>query len=48
MNKLIQKLSNSSQEEIRNQALILIQQLTSHNEEMKKTVLFNDVSFFYI
>ena len=27
---------------MRNQALVLVQQLTAHNEEMKKTVVFNE------
>ena len=44
MNKLLQRLPDRSREEVRNQALVLIQQLTSQNEEMKKTVVFNEVS----
>lgn len=43
MNKLLQRLPDSSREEVRNQAIVLIQQLTSLNEEMKKTVVFNEV-----
>lgn len=43
MNKLLQRLPDSSREEVRNQAIVLIQQLTSSNEEMKKTVAFNEV-----
>jgi hypothetical protein len=43
MNKLLQRLPDSSREEVRNQAIVLIQQLTSSNEEMKKTVVFNEV-----
>ena len=43
MNKLLQRLPDSSREEVRNQAIVLIQQLTSTNEEMKKTVVFNEV-----
>jgi hypothetical protein len=42
MNKLLQRLSDRSKEEVRNQAIVLIQQLTVHNEEMKKTVVFNE------
>jgi hypothetical protein len=42
MNKLLQRLPDGSREEIRNQAIVLIQQLTVHNEEMKKTVVFNE------
>eukprot|EP01035_Chromulina_nebulosa_P029590 gene29590-39239_t len=42
MNKLLQRLPDSSREEVRNQAIVLIQQLTSTNEEMKKTVVFNE------
>lgn len=45
MNKLLQRLPDSSREEVRNQAIVLIQQLTSTNEEMKKTVVFNEVRF---
>ena len=44
MNKLLQRLPDRSREEVRNQALVLIQQLTSQNEEMKKTVVFNEVN----
>ena len=43
MNKLLQRLPDRSKEEISNQALILVQQLTANNEEMKKTVAFNEV-----
>jgi hypothetical protein len=42
MNKLLQRLPDSSREEVRNQALVFIQQLTGCNEEMKKTVVFNE------
>lgn len=48
MNKLLQRLPDSSREEVRNQAIVLIQQLTSTNEEMKKTVVFNEVSIMLI
>ncbi len=48
MNKLLQRLPDNSREEVRNQAIILIQQLTSKNEEMKKTVGFNEVSLIGI
>mmetsp|Transcript_340 Transcript_340/g.744 ORF Transcript_340/g.744 Transcript_340/m.744 type:complete len:180 (+) Transcript_340:115-654(+) len=36
MNKLLQRLPDSSREEVRNQAIVLVQQLTLSNEEMKK------------
>jgi hypothetical protein len=45
MNKLLQRLPDRSREEVSNQALILIQQLTANNEEMKKTVAFNEVYY---
>jgi hypothetical protein len=38
-------LPDRSREEVRNQAIVLIQQLTKHNEDMKKTVGFNEVNF---
>ena len=43
MTKLLQRLPDRSREEVRNQAIVLVQQLTSRNEEMKKTVVFNEV-----
>jgi hypothetical protein len=46
MIKLLQRLPDSTREEVRNQAIVLIQQLTSKNEEMKKTVAFNEVGQF--
>lgn len=48
MNKLLQRLPDSAREEVRNQAIVLIQQLTSSNEEMKKTVVFNEVGLFFL
>ena len=42
MNKLLLRLPDLSREEVRNQSLVLVQQLTLKNEEMKKTVVFND------
>ena len=42
MNKLLLRLPDTSREEVRNQSLVLVQQLTLKNEEMKKTVVFND------
>ena len=42
MNKLLQRLPDTSREAVRNQALLLVQQLTSNNEEMKKTLVFNE------
>jgi hypothetical protein len=47
MNKLLQRLPDSSREEVRNQAIVFVQQLTASNEEMKKTVVFNEVSLLY-
>ena len=43
MNKLLQRLPDRNREEVSNQAIVLVQQLTVHNEEMKKTVVFNEV-----
>ena len=43
MNKLLHRVADRSREEVGNQALVLIQQLTLTNEEMKKTVAFNEV-----
>ena len=42
MNKLLHRLSDHSREEVRNQALVFVKQLTAHNEEVKKTVVFNE------
>jgi pyruvate/2-oxoglutarate dehydrogenase complex dihydrolipoamide acyltransferase (E2) component len=42
MTKLLQRLPDSSREAVRNQALLLVQQLTSSNEEMKNTLVFNE------
>ena len=42
MNKLLQRLPDSSREAVRNQALVLVQQLTRTNEEMMTTVVFNE------
>jgi hypothetical protein len=43
MNKLLHRVADRSREEVGNEALVLIQQLTVTNEEMKKTVAFNEV-----
>lgn len=43
LTKLLNRMPDRSREEVSNQAIILIQQLTSRNEEMKKTVAFNEV-----
>ena len=48
MTKLLQRLPDRSREEVRNQAIVLVQQLTSRNEEMKKTVVFNEVCIIYM
>jgi hypothetical protein len=42
MTKLLQLLPVSAREEVRNQALTLLMQLTAKNEEMKKTLAFNE------
>ena len=42
MNKLLQRLPDSSREAVRDQALLLVQKLTRNSEEMKKTLVFND------
>ena len=44
MNKLLHRVADRSREEVGNQALVLIQQLTLTNEELKNTVAFNEVS----
>jgi hypothetical protein len=44
MNKLLQRLPDRSREAVRDQALILVQKLTANSEEMKKTLVFNEVS----
>ena len=44
MNKLLQRLPDSSREAVRDQALVLVQKLTANSEEMKKTLVFNEVS----
>jgi len=46
MTKLLQRLPDRSREEVSNQAILLVQQLTAKNEEMKKTVVFNEVILF--
>lgn len=46
MIKLLQSLPDSSREEVRNQSIFFIYQLTLNNEEMKKTVVFNEVIAF--
>jgi hypothetical protein len=43
LTKLLNRMPDRSREEVSNQAIILIQQLTATNEEMKKTVAFNEV-----
>ena len=48
MNKLLHRVADRSREEVGNEALVLIQQLTVTNEEMKKTVAFNEVILLYI
>ncbi len=44
MSKLLRRLPDSSREEVRDQAIVLIQQLTANNEEMKKNVVFQEVA----
>lgn len=48
MTKLLNRVPDRSREEVSNQAIILIQQLTVSNEEMKKAVAFNEVLSHYI
>ena len=36
--KLLQRLPDTTKEEVRNQIVVLINQMTAVNEEMKKTV----------
>ena len=48
MTKLLHRLTDRSREEVSNQAIVLVQQLTSRNEEMKKTVVFNEVSKTFV
>lgn len=45
MTKLLNRVPDRSREEVSNQAIILIQQLTVSNEEMKKAVAFNEVRY---
>lgn len=47
MNKLLNSIPDRSREEVSNQAIILISQLTESNEDMKKTVAFNEVQYLY-
>lgn len=42
MHKLLQRLPDTNREEVRNQAIILVQQLTANNDEMKKVVVFDE------
>jgi hypothetical protein len=44
MTKLLLRLPDRGREEVSNQAIVLVQQLTVQNEEMKKTVVFNEVN----
>lgn len=43
MSKLLKRLPDTSREEVRDQAIVLVQQLTRNNEEMKKNFVFNEV-----
>ena len=38
MMKLLQRLPDATKEEVRNQIIVLLNQMTATNEEMKKTV----------
>ncbi len=42
MTKLLRRLPDNAREEVRNQAIVLLLQLTDKNEEMKKTLAFNE------
>jgi hypothetical protein len=44
MNKLLRCLPDNSRDQVRDQCLVLIQQLTQANDEMKKAFIFNEVS----
>ena len=48
LTKLLNCMPNRSNEEISNQVIILIRELTATNEEMKKTVVFNEVSDLFL
>lgn len=43
MNKLVKLLPDTTRDQVRDQAIVLVQKLTISNEEMKKTVAFNEV-----
>ena len=47
MIKLMQRLPDRSREEVSNQAILLVLQLTAENEEMKKAVVFNEVTYYF-
>lgn len=42
LNKLLERLPDSSKEEVRNQAIVLIQELTVSNESMKNALVFQE------
>jgi hypothetical protein len=44
MTKLLHCMPERSREEVSNEAIMLVRQLTSTNEEIKKTVAFNEVA----
>ena len=46
--KLLQRLPDATKEEVRNQIIVLLNQMTATNEEMKKTVgkHLNESSFW--
>lgn len=42
LNRLLERLSDSSREEVRNQSIVLIQELTISNESMKNALVFQE------
>ena len=44
LNKLLERLPDKDKEEVRNQAIVLIQELTIRNESMKNALVFQEVS----
>eukprot|EP01035_Chromulina_nebulosa_P016850 gene16850-22335_t len=42
LNKLLRRLPDNSREEVRDQAIVIVQQLTRNNDEMRKNFVFNE------
>ena len=47
LNKLLERLPDSSKEEVRNQAIVLIQELTISNESVKNALVFQEVCVLF-